>query len=756
MLTSKILKIILLLMVFAPIGKAQPASISKYVYVLRITKAGTNQVIQQTGFRLAGTKGIVTALHGVVDGIAFTAKNENGEVLTDLRIVTIDVTRDLVLLRCPQLETQDASGLPAVKELELSPSQLLISLGHPLGINLHKREVKAGDPIGRKLHQLIPPGDTRAFSDRQSPGTDINVLSLAAQFVPGESGSPILTADGQVVGVVNGGLLKGAAGISWAIPITDVIWSDVGTAQAPLERLARLDSSNLFGVTIDAGSEASSAGGAKTTSEGILPGPVNEKTAPSYLGGPANKFEFRFKMGIVRGNRSSDVGAAANNLTNENGTHVWDSKTYYWRKPRQDERLLLAWKNLTNGEQGWVILEEGLEKDNCWWYKTNASRESDWVIVNRGDLKEISWDSSDQRITVAISAPQPVNGWTPHDVNYSFIYKKAEAGSTGSSQILPGPVNEIEAPSYQGGPAKNIPFRFKMGFVRTNRSADVEAIANNLANENGTHVWDSKTYYWRKQKDDEKLLLAWKNLANGDLGWVIVEEGPEKNCWFYKNNKSGESEWTKVNRGELIEVSWVSSRQRITVAISPQQPVNGWTPNDVTYSFIYKAAEAGSTGAASSSEILPGPMNEIEAPSYRGGPAKNIPFRFKMSIVRTNRSSEVEAIANNLTNENGTHVWDSKTYYWHKQRDDEKLLLAWKNLADGRLAWVIVEQGQEKDNCWFYKTNGSGETEWVTVNRGELKVVTWDSSDQRITVTIFVPHLTERWTVRDVHYSFGY
>src|SRR5436190_24117563 len=85
-----------------------------YVYLVQIPTPKSQDFIVQTGFRLKGTKGIITCLHGVLLGIAsgtkFSAVSD-GETPTTYKGLTVshvDVARDLSILRCAQLDKEEA------------------------------------------------------------------------------------------------------------------------------------------------------------------------------------------------------------------------------------------------------------------------------------------------------------------------------------------------------------------------------------------------------------------------------------------------------------------------------------------------------------------------------------------------------------------------------------------------------------------------------------------------------------------------
>jgi hypothetical protein len=105
-------------------------------------------------------------------------------------------------------------------------------------------------------------------------------------------------------------------------------------------------------------------------------------------------------------------------VTDQPGSHLWDTKKYYWTKENKADRLLLAWKNITNSDSGWVVIES---RNGDWFYKSNGDDE-EWTKLERGQTTKLRWDSSGQKIEISLYAPNLSNGWTTEDIQYSFGY----------------------------------------------------------------------------------------------------------------------------------------------------------------------------------------------------------------------------------------------------------------------------------------------------------------------------------------------
>jgi hypothetical protein len=224
-----------------------PGQSPDHVYQVVVQVPGKPVGILQTGFRVRGTKGIITALHGVIGSQKISAWNEQQKVFSNLTVRRVDVQNDLALLSNQDLQNAPDVGLESGQNEQVYKGEGLTAWGHPVGIIFNKKPVKVGDPPLELLGNLIPPSSANAFVRRRSPDTNIKIIYLSeGNLVPGHSGAPLLSSANHVVGVVDGGLLGGIAGISWAIPLSAIAWQDIDLAQPRLSELAKLSSSDLF------------------------------------------------------------------------------------------------------------------------------------------------------------------------------------------------------------------------------------------------------------------------------------------------------------------------------------------------------------------------------------------------------------------------------------------------------------------------------------------------------------------------------
>ncbi len=205
-----------------------------------------------TGFRIKGTPGIVTALHGVADCDQINAISvaPNTVPFIDLKIVKVDIDRDVALLA----PSGNLDSFSDTEGLRLGPNvfkglESVSVIGHPLGMNA---QLPSDQLQLRKIPTVLLSGLLpldKKFADeleiRNSPAATISVLSIDGDLSPGHSGSPVQNANG-VIGVVNGGLNGGASGIVWAIPWSDIVWQPITEVQEKFDKLKKHDPSFLL------------------------------------------------------------------------------------------------------------------------------------------------------------------------------------------------------------------------------------------------------------------------------------------------------------------------------------------------------------------------------------------------------------------------------------------------------------------------------------------------------------------------------
>jgi Trypsin-like peptidase domain len=228
-------------LLFPPALRAQEAD----VYLIKMFDCAHKPTERtQTGFRVRGIKGLVTALHGVADCQKIMASSKNGLFLDQpLTIKKMDADHDVALLSSPQIDSAPDGGLNVADNVDWKSLGMVKVYGHPYGISKLETTLTLRNPPLTPLKDLVPSAPLSILKERRSPNHLINVLNLQGNLLPGHSGAPILDSKGNVVAVANGGLKEGFAGISWAVPYKDIEWDSLGSK---LKVLAQIDPSLLF------------------------------------------------------------------------------------------------------------------------------------------------------------------------------------------------------------------------------------------------------------------------------------------------------------------------------------------------------------------------------------------------------------------------------------------------------------------------------------------------------------------------------
>lgn len=162
------------------------------VSIRGMTAAGAE--VTGTGFVVDPSGTVVTNLHVIRDLKAIAVKLANGDVYDQVKVRAFDERKDLAVIQV------QGFGLPVVP------------LGNSDEVRQGEKVALIGNPLG--LDHSISVGIVSAIR----PSEGFKVIQTDAAANPGNSGGPLLNAQGQVIGVLSF-KLRGAESLNFCIPI---------------------------------------------------------------------------------------------------------------------------------------------------------------------------------------------------------------------------------------------------------------------------------------------------------------------------------------------------------------------------------------------------------------------------------------------------------------------------------------------------------------------------------------------------------
>lgn len=176
-------------------------------------KAGT-----ATGFCWQNAMYVVTALHAVA-GVDEIKVIKNDGKYTTAKVVRVLLEADLALLQLTA-----TLGLKPLALAEVNPNagKSYTIWGFPHAVyKIQDNEVRLSRSLESTpiLNDIIHGDDLKYQLEKQKyPSTKAKILKIGSTIQPGQSGAPLFTSDGRVVGIADGGLRGGTALLNWGMP----------------------------------------------------------------------------------------------------------------------------------------------------------------------------------------------------------------------------------------------------------------------------------------------------------------------------------------------------------------------------------------------------------------------------------------------------------------------------------------------------------------------------------------------------------
>jgi S1-C subfamily serine protease len=168
---------------------------------MEVKGVGTGVVIDESGT-------ILTNLHVVAGADKVGVEFYNG-LKSEAEVVSVQPENDLAVLK-PATIPDDLQPATLKSTAKLRPGDEVIAVGNPFG-------------IGVSVSDGIVSGLRRNYVSTEGKNVLSNLIQFDAAANPGNSGGPLVTADGEVVGIVTAILNPTSQrvfiGIGFAVPI---------------------------------------------------------------------------------------------------------------------------------------------------------------------------------------------------------------------------------------------------------------------------------------------------------------------------------------------------------------------------------------------------------------------------------------------------------------------------------------------------------------------------------------------------------
>jgi hypothetical protein len=250
-----------LLAAFAQSVLAQSAIETALAATVTIEVTGPDGESGGSGFITSSEGMIVTAAHVIEGATSAVVRLQNGEELEVEGVIVIDRARDFAIVRVAGF---DLPTVPLGNADNLTVGQRVIAIGSPLGL-----EATVSDGL--------------VAAERMVDGT--RIIQISVPLSPGSSGGPVMTEQGEVIGLVVSGIVGGdSQNLNFALPINYVRGQLSLAETRPLQPLAAIQETDRPRVAVRSRDRPSTvpSAGRPTQSQPI---PVNPFPAHKKISG---------------------------------------------------------------------------------------------------------------------------------------------------------------------------------------------------------------------------------------------------------------------------------------------------------------------------------------------------------------------------------------------------------------------------------------------------------------------------------------
>ncbi len=148
---------------------------------------------------------------------------------------------DLILLKV--LDYSSTNFLSSIYNTKPAADTKAFTIGYNSGSTSYiDRDFAVGFSQGNTLGDLLPGSSQMEINKLGFPSLTTQIIYLKGNLLHGFSGAPILDMQGRLMGIADGGLENGAAGISWCINSTHIITLETSTESSPVLNQSKINS----------------------------------------------------------------------------------------------------------------------------------------------------------------------------------------------------------------------------------------------------------------------------------------------------------------------------------------------------------------------------------------------------------------------------------------------------------------------------------------------------------------------------------